>query len=122
MTTRLIPRRRRTRLAVIATALATASLALPGASHAATDNYCISCFIYKNSYVINTRYHYNTVSYVHYLGTGNRWMGAGAWNYGSFLWGWNAVYRSYAGTVNARAAAGFSGTQSGATSNAHANY
>jgi hypothetical protein len=107
---------------LVSAVLSLAMFGAPGSANAAMDRYCISCFIYNQSYVINTRYHYNILSYVSYAGSGDRWMGAGAWNYGSFIWGWDAVGHNYAGTANARAAAGYSGSNSGATSNAHASY
>ena len=107
---------------LVSAALTLAAFSAPGSANAATDYYCSSCFIYNNSYVINPRYHYNIGSYVRYLGTGNRWMGAGAWSYGSFIYAWNEVYHTYNGSTNAKAAAAYSGSNSGATSNAHASY
>ncbi len=114
--------RRRLSAYLVSAVLALAMFGAPSSASAAQDRYCINCFIYNQSYVINPRYHYNILSYVSYAGSGNRWMGAGAWSYGSFIWGWNAVGHSYHGTANARAAAGYSGNNSGATSNAHASY
>lgn len=107
---------------LVSAVLALAMFGAPSSASAAQDRYCINCFIYNQSYVINTRYHYNILSYVSYAGSGNRWMGAGAWGYAGFIWGWNSVGHSYNGNVNARAAAGYSGNNSGATSNAHASY
>lgn len=98
------------------------SLWSASASTAATDLYCNACRIYGNSYVINPRYHRNTMSHVFYLGEGNRWMGAGAWNHGSFVWAWGEAFRFYNGSVSARAAAGYSGSHTYATSDAFARY
>lgn len=107
---------------LVAAILAISSLAVADSARASTDNYCLSCFIPSNTYVVNPRYHYNYGSYVNYLGLGDRWMGAGAWDYAGFIWGWNNVYHGYGGTAYARAAAGFSGSQSGATAAARATY
>lgn len=121
--TRWLPRR----AAAIGLGLVTAmGFALGGASQAsaATDNYCNGCQIYNGSQnAIYTPYFtYLTGSYVHYLGTGNRLLGAGSIDYANFVQGINEAYHPYAGNNYIRAAAVNLGPQSAVTVNAHGTY
>lgn len=103
--------------------IAALAITVTGASSAsaATYHYCSSCKIYNNSWVYVGSNQKLTSNYVHYLGSGNRWMGAGAQGWGT-SWDWNEVTRYYGGAGLFNGAAGFSGSNSYATSNAHINY
>ncbi len=116
------PRRTFALVGAVLLVLAVFVLANTTTARAATDHYCTGCKIYNNSYIIDPHYYWLTGSYVHYLGSGDRYMGAGAWGYANFIWDWNTAYHGYGGGTSTRAAAGYSGSNTYATSNAHANY
>lgn len=96
-------------------------LAVPASASAGTDYYCNSCVIYNNSGIIDTYSWPLTVSYVHYLGTGDRYLGAGAYNYASFVWGYNEVSHDYGGG-NWLYAEAWDASGHDVTVNAHADY
>ncbi len=88
---------------------------------ASIDYYFSGGVIYDNTGVIDTYGHYLTLSYVHYLGTGNRWPGAGAYNYANFVWGYNEVSHPYGGS-NYLYAEAWNASGHDVTANAHADY
>jgi hypothetical protein len=92
-------RRRVRRLCLLAAALGAMTMPLVSASPAlaGTDTYCSSCVVADNTMIADAYSFFITLSYFHYLGLGDRWIGVGAVNYASFVWGYNEVAHSYSG-------------------------
>lgn len=110
-------------------ATAVACLVWAAIAAAATDHYCDGCWWPPQTY------HYDhlglplTLSYMHYIGGGNRDVGAGAFStpspptvYGSIWSGTNTATHSYAGVVTIFAVGTNNDPNNNLTGDAHADY
>lgn len=93
--------------------------ALPASSSAATYHFCSGCQIYDER--ADTAWRTLTLSYVNYIGTGNRLLGASAMGY-SYLYGTNTATHGFNGSCCKVAIVGNFSGYTYVTSNAHANY
>lgn len=89
--------RRRTALLLAGAAL------VPAAAYAGSVDTWASGKILPYGFTDHTNnYHYATLSYCHQLAGGTYTIGAGAYNYASYIYNQNSASHSYSGGVNLR--------------------
>ncbi len=71
--------------------------------------------------IYDPHFYWLQTSYVHYLGSGTRYLGAGSPDYSSYVWNDNEAIHNYVGTHDIRASA-INASGHNVTVNAHATF